>query len=101
MLATNLPRSIHHIFLAGEPLETHRTPGVNFVSRNANFSAQTILEAIGKSSRRVNHDRTGIDLAYESFSVTMILSDNGIGVMRPIMLNMLDCLGNVGDDAYR
>ena len=101
MLATNLPRAVHHIFLASEPLEAYRTTGVNFVGRNANLSAQAIFETIGKPSRSVNHDRTRIDLAYKSFSVNMILSDNGIGVMRTIMLNVLDCLANVGDDAYR
>lgn len=41
-----MPVTEDHVLLGSEPLEPHRTPGVDLVSGDTDFSPQTILKAV-------------------------------------------------------
>ena len=74
---------------------------MKFISRNTNLSTETIFEAIGESSRRVNHYRTGIHFAQKTLRLREILGDDGFRVPRTVAVDMSYCFIQATDNLHR
>src|SRR5512134_1759138 len=83
--------------LAGEPLQSDRTAGVQLVGGDADLGAQPVLEAVGEARRGVDHHRAGVDLAQEAHGVGPVLGDDGVGVLRSVPADVLDRLVEVAN----
>ena len=55
---------------------------------DANFRAETIFKTVGESGRSIVHNRSRIHFAQEALRRNRVLSDDTLGVMRPLMRNM-------------
>src|SRR5687768_11957680 len=100
VLLPDVPVTQHNIFLAGQALQPYRAAGVDLVSGDADFRTESILETVGEAGGGVHHHRTGIHLAQEAAGTAIILRDDGIGMLRPVNGNMLDCLIQPADYPY-
>src|SRR5438045_2184040 len=74
--------SEYDIFQRGQSFQANRSARMQLIVRNADFSAQTIFESVGKASRCVDHDRGRIDFAQEAHRARVVFRDNRVGMLR-------------------
>ena len=79
----------HDPFRRGEPFQTYRSAGMDFIGTDPDFGAEPILKAIGKAGGRVDHDRTRIDFGDKSTRSDEIFRYDRIGMLRSITANVL------------
>src|SRR5215472_8208230 len=87
---TYLPAAEHDPLLAGQALESDRSARVELVGRDADLRAQPVFEAVGEARGGIDHDRARIDLAQEARRVAVMLGDDGVGVLRAVLRDMVD-----------
>ena len=73
-----------------QTFQANRTTRMELVGRDTDFRAQTILKAIGKPCRGIDHDRAGIHLPDETHCVRMIVGDDTVGVLRAVGVDVID-----------
>src|ERR1700730_17171369 len=97
----DLPRSQHDPLAAGEAFESDRSPRMELVGRDADLGAEPVLEAVGEAGRRIDQHRARVDFAKETHRVSIVLRDDRVRVLRAVLRDMLDRIGERIDDAYR
>ncbi|MNZ18866.1 hypothetical protein D3C78_358860 [compost metagenome] len=74
---------------------------MQLVGGNTDFRAQAVLEAVGEAGRGVEHDRRRIDLGHELAGFTLVFADDRVGVVRAIVVDVLDGLVQAIDHTNR
>src|SRR5690554_1915926 len=80
----------YHVLLGGQPFEANRATGVDLVSGDADLGPQTILKAIGKAGRGVDHHRTGVHLGQEPAGTGVVLGNDAVGMLGTVTIDVLD-----------
>ncbi len=83
------PCAEHDVLLRGEAFEAHRAARVQLVGGDADLRAEAVLEAVGEARRGVHHHRARIDFAQETLRVRVVLGDDGVGVRRAVLGDVL------------
>lgn len=87
--------------IAGEFAQSHGAAGVELVGGDADFCAETELATIGETGGGVVHDAGGIDGAQKLLSFRLVGSDDAVGVVRAVGVDVLDRGIDVIDDFDR
>lgn len=87
-----MPIAEHDEFLRRQAFQAYWAARMKLVGANANFGAQPILKPIGKTRGYIYHHGTGINLPEKTSRGWQLLSNNSVGMARPVHLYMLDRL---------
>ena len=74
---------------------------MNFVGRDADLGTQTIFKTICKTGGCIDHHRAGVHFAQKSAGIGQVLGDDGIGMMRAVMIDVGDRLIKIIDNTDR
>src|SRR4051794_39020452 len=95
-----LAGAVDTVLEARQLLGANRTAGVEFAGRDTDLGAEAELAAVGKLRRGVvQHDRR-VDLVEEAFGAISVISDDRIGVVRAVLLDMRDRAVEAVDHLY-
>src|SRR5512134_374278 len=78
------------VLLGGQALEADRAARVQLVGRDADFGAQSVLVTVGEARGGVPHDRARVDLAQKPLGSRAVAGDDGIGMLRAVLRDVLD-----------
>src|SRR5471032_2865518 len=101
LLSAKLTVTDHDVLLAGQAFQTDRAAGVQLISRNADLGTQSVFETIGEAGRGVDHHRTGVDLGHEAPGLPLMFGNDGVAVVRAIVVDVFDGFIQPGHDADR
>ena len=90
--------AIHDIFVAGQFSQPTRTPRVKLVGTDANLGPKTELVSVIESRAGIDHHGRAVDTCCKVPRRVQVVCDNRIGVMRSVLVNVIDCAVKRGHD---
>src|SRR4029453_16169201 len=90
--AAHFALSEHHVFERRQALEADRATCVQLVVADSDLGAETVLEAVCKSGRGVDHDGGRVDFAHEAHRREMVRGHDRVGVPAAVLLDMINSL---------
>src|SRR3981189_2613397 len=85
-----LPRAMDAVFETGQLLGSDRAAGMKFPGGDADFRAEAEFAAVGELRRCVMQHNRRIDLVEKFVRGSFVFSDDRIGVLRTVVVNMRD-----------
>src|ERR1043165_464975 len=95
-----LPFPIHHVLVCRQFFQPAGAASMEFVGADANFGPQTEFITVVESRAGVDHDGRAIDALRELAGGPQVLRHDRIGVLRAVMIDVLNRLGQRIDDLY-
>ena len=89
-LRPNLPVAQHDPFLRSQPVQADGAADVDFVGGNADFRAETILEAVGEAGGGIDHDAGAVDRAQEGAGIGVGFGYDAVGVVAAVGVDVGD-----------
>src|SRR5690606_15935971 len=84
-----------HPFQGGKAFKADRTTCMQTICRDTDFCAQTVLKTIGETGGQVDVDRAGVHFALETGGSRKVFGDDGLGMLRTVLLDVLHGLVDV------
>ena len=97
-LAPNLALADDFELPGGQFADPHGAAGVQTVRGDAHFGPEAELAAVGEAGAGVPVDAGAVDLGEEGAGGGFVGRDDGVGVVRAVVFDMGDRLGEAGDD---
>src|SRR5690606_42027128 len=86
--AAQLPFAGQYPLHRGEPFQPDRAACMQAVGRNADLGAQAVFETIGKAGGQVDIHGAGVDLALKAGGGSQVFGDDGVRVLRTVVLDL-------------
>ena len=77
--------------------QRHGAAGVNFIGGNANFGTEAKFLTVGESRGDIVKHTGAVDVREKGLCGVIVLSDNAIGVMRAVVIDVGDRFVERGD----
>ena len=98
MLRANFAVAEDDVFLRGQAVQAYGAAGVEFVGGDADLGAEPEFGAVGEGGGGVPEHGAGVDKAQEVAAVAVAFGDYGVGMVRAVVVDVLD--GFVGAIDY-
>ncbi|KAF1858399.1 hypothetical protein Lal_00014910 [Lupinus albus] len=83
-----------------QAFQPDRSARVQLVVRDADLRTEAVLETVGEARRRVDHHGGRVDFAQEAHRVRVVLGDDGVRVLRRVLVDVLDGRVDAVDDLH-
>jgi len=97
-LGADLAVAEHDPFLRGQAVQADGAADVDFVGGNADFRAEAVFEAVGKTGGGVYHHAGGIDGAQEGSGTAEVFGYDAVGVAAAVEVDVGDGFFKAADD---
>ena len=99
VVANDVARAGEAVFVGDDAVQADRAAGVQLAGADANLGTEAVAEAVGEAGGTVVEDVGGVDLGEEARGGGGVAGDDGVGVVRAVLLDMVEGVVERVDDA--